>query len=143
MTCFWDGILSQLVTQDFELFKQKRRPRTTHDIFSYLKQHNIKTRDILWNDENITDDQIDENYQAISQYAFSDDGYYCSTFEPFLFLVSELFKVNIVHDTCQSIITYKCSSPRRTLHFISNKSHFWSTNEKQHKKKFKNKRNKK
>ena len=143
MTCFWDGIIGQLENQDYELFKHKKIPRTPHELYSFLKQRNIKTSDVTWNDEEITSNQIDENYKAISQYVFSYDGYNCSTFEPFLFLISELFRVNIIHDTYQSVITYKCSNPRRVLHFSSNKTHFWQPNKHRQNKVRKNKRNKK
>ena len=143
MTCFWNGILGQLSSDDYELFKQKKIPKTPHELCSYLKQHNIKTINIMWNDEDITNNQVNENFEAISQYVFSDDGYFCSTFDPFLFLISELFKVNIVHDTCHAMITYKCQNSRKVFYFASNKGHFWQTNKQPHRIKNNKKRNKK
>lgn len=142
MTCFWDGILYHLTTDDYKKFKF-RKPSTARELCSYLKHHNRRTPSVMWNNESLMDKQMDENFEAISQHTFSNDGYDCSISDPFLFLVSELFKVNIVHDTCCSLIRYDCENSIRVLHFVSNKHHFWHSNGKQYNKKHKkNKKNK-
>jgi len=53
------------------------------------------------------------------------NGYNCSICDPFLFLVAEIFKVNITHKYLNTIVHYcHIKKPERTLYFTSNTGHF-------------------
>ncbi len=125
MTCFWDGILSKLTDDDFKNLKTKKPNNTNFVVL--LKNNNTKeTKDIKWNGETLTDNQIKENYEHIKDFDEKSikKGYLCSTCDPFLILVCKLFNVNIYHNYCGNLMKYEIANPNRTLQFKSNKGHF-------------------
>lgn len=71
MSCFWQGILSSLTKKDR----------------SFFKLLNTQTQGVMWNQEDLSDQQILENYQPIKDYDCQaiNDGYDCSCAEPFYF----------------------------------------------------------
>jgi len=75
MTCFWDGLLANLKPKDFARIGVKKKPRKAQDFAAILKERNTKTTSVSWQGER----------------------YDCSSFDPFLFLVAELFEVSIIH----------------------------------------------
>tara|TARA_B100000401_G_C52803978_1_gene720140 strand:- start:98 stop:391 length:294 start_codon:yes stop_codon:yes gene_type:complete len=96
MTCFWDGILNTLTNDDFEKF-------------------NKKTRNVIWNNEKFSKKQLDENFTHIKDFDYKSirNGYDCSTYDPFLILICELFKVNINHDYIGNMIKYKNTNSKK------------------------------
>lgn len=125
MTCFWDGILHHLKDEDFQRVFQINKP-SNKNFVKILKTNLRKTKDIIWNGETLTNKQLEENYEHIKDFNVDSihGGYLCSTCEPFLFLVCELFKMNINHNYCGHMMSYKVTSPIRTLNFKSNSGHF-------------------
>lgn len=125
MTCFWDGILHHLRDEDFQRVFQINKP-SNKNFVKILKTNLRKTKDIIWNGETLTNKQLEENYEHIKDFNVDSihGGYLCSTCEPFLFLVCELFKMNINHNYCGHMMSYKVTSPIRTLNFKSNSGHF-------------------
>jgi hypothetical protein len=124
MTCFWDGILKQMTPQDF-LPYHITKPNH-HDFVLFLQKHNVKTNLIEWNNTRLTDQQMNENFTHIKDFQVKSihKGYFCSTFEPFLFLICQLFKVNIDHCYCGNVMKYRHPNGIRLLNFKSNKHHF-------------------
>ena len=125
MTCFWDGILHHLKDEDFQRVFQINKP-TNKNFVKILKSNLRKTKNIIWNGETLTDKQLEENYEHIKDFNADSihGGYLCSTCEPFLFLVCELFKMNINHNYCGHMMSYKVNNSIRTLNFKSNSGHF-------------------
>lgn len=124
MTCFWDSILKTLNNRDFLLFKT---PKMQNQRFvEFLKHFNIRTHEIRWNGELLTKKQLDENFEHIKEFDPNTirNGYDCSIFDPFLFLVCKLFKVSIEHDYLGNIMKYQHPDPNKILHFASNRGHF-------------------
>ena len=124
MTCFWDGILKRLSNEDFKKFNINK-PRNK-DFVVFLKNHNTKTTNVKWNNEKLTEKQLEENFTHIKDFNVKSigGGYLCSTCEPFLFLVSHLFNVNINHNYCGHVMKYRINDKNRILNFKSNKGHF-------------------
>jgi hypothetical protein len=124
MTCFWDGILKRLSNEDFKKFNINK-PRNK-DFVVFLKNHNTKTTNVKWNNEKLTEKQLEENFTHIKDFNINSigGGYLCSTCEPFLFLVSHLFNVNINHNYCGHVMKYRINDTNRILNFKSNKGHF-------------------
>ena len=125
MTCFWDGILHHLKEEDFQRVFQISKPN--NKIFVKLLKDNLrKTKNIKWNGESLTDQQLKENFAHIKDFDENSiqGGYLCSTCDPFLFLVSELFNVNINHNYCGYLMKYTNTQPIKTLNFKSNRGHF-------------------
>lgn len=120
MTCFWVGILSSLSLETTNTYI------TT--FIKYLKQHNKKTNIILWNDQFLSDKELDENFQAISNLNENDihNGYLCSTFEPVLFLVADLFNTCIHHNYNGNNIIYLNPDYKNIIkYYQSDQGHFW------------------
>ena len=124
MTCFWDGILNRLTHEDFKQFNIQK-PKNKEFVL-FLKSRNKQTRNVSWNDESLTKKQLEENFTHVKDFDVNTikGGYFCSTFEPFLFLVSQLFQVNINHNYCGHMIQYRINEEDRILQFTSNKGHF-------------------
>lgn len=125
MTCFWDGIISSLDINDYKKIGIDKKP-SPRDFVINLKKHNIKTSNVLWCNNKITDKQLGENYEAINNYDIKtiNKGYFCSTFDPFLFLISEIFKLNIQHCYLKNTINYKNINNIKNIKYKSNKNHF-------------------
>tara|TARA_B100000401_G_scaffold223105_1_gene150951 strand:- start:2741 stop:3124 length:384 start_codon:yes stop_codon:yes gene_type:complete len=127
MTCFWDGILNTLTNEDFEKFKFKKMPNSEFVLF--LKKFNKKTENVNWNNEKFSDRQLDENFTHIKDFDYQSirNGYDCSTCDPFLILICELFCVSIVHNYIGNKLYYNHSNPKRVLNFGSNSGHFYNS----------------
>jgi len=127
MTCFWDGILSSLTRENFAQY-QVPRPANYLNLIRFLKSQNTATNEsnIKWNNQLISKQSHNENYNAIKEYdeKTATNGYLCSTCEPFLILVCHLFHVNIDHVYCGNTMTYRINNAKHTLKYKSNRGHF-------------------
>lgn len=112
MSCFWNALLNAIYSNQLtdmrKLYKLKKKKMKPVELVLFLKSHNRKTKNVLWQNELLTDKQLNENMNAIKSYNCKtvQNGYFCSVFEPFLFLFSELFNVNIKHKYINNIIEY-------------------------------------
>jgi hypothetical protein len=95
MTCVWNALLlgipkdlygGENITQPIELVE-------------YLKKHNCQTIHVKINGSLLSDKRMTENFEAISSFNSSSiyKGYLCAFEDPFLFLVCQIFKLNIRH----------------------------------------------
>ena len=73
-----------------------------------------------------TQQQLEENYQHIKDFNVKSisAGYLCSTCDPFLLLICELFKVNINHNYCGYKMKYRINNAVKTLNFKSDRGNF-------------------
>lgn len=126
MTCFWDGIMSALNTDDFKGMC-KSSFANQKEFVTWIKEHNELTNSVKWNGTPLKDKEYEDNYIHIDNFDPTSiyNGYDCSTSEPFLYLVASLFRVNIIHDYNGILINYTVPTPTRTLRFKSDTRHFW------------------
>jgi hypothetical protein len=130
MTCFWKGILKGLHRDDFEYvtkMKNCRKP-TIKEFIIFLKNSNLMTKNIDWNNSKLSNMELQENMHAIKTFNINsiNNGYACSTCDPFLLLISEIFCVNINHYYLNRIMKYENKKrPRKIITFRSNYGHFW------------------
>ena len=106
MSCFWDSLIQSISNEDkTNFFNNNLNP---NDFAKTLKKKNTLTLNVTWNNENLTTQFLDENKQAIDSYDTNTiyNGYYCSTCEPFLFLLSELLNIEIQHNYNNNLIYY-------------------------------------
>lgn len=124
MTCVWDGIATALTTI---CGVPRHAPGS---LVTYLQQNNIKTCNVTWNGEMLSPQQLNENHEAIKNIDIRsiNNGYLTSSCEPVLFLVSQLWKVDIYVNFNSNHQVYKYTgivdSPIKTLRFAANASHF-------------------
>lgn len=132
MSCVWRGILEGL------LLNKLVPPNMMIDKFvEHIKGNNKRVQCISWNDTIIKEKEAEENFQRIEEVSRINKGYDCSTSDPLLFLVCDLYQINIIHSFCGIKIYYRqtINEPKTTLCFASNAGHFWFD-----KKKYQNKK---
>lgn len=129
MTCFWKGLMQCLNKNDFNLI-QSVKPKKEIDFVKVLKKKNKITENVTWQNEILSEKFKQECFQCIQTFDINSiyNGYLCSTCDPFLILVSELFCVNINHSYCGHTILYKNKKSSRIFYVSSNKNHFKKIN---------------
>ena len=135
MTCFWNSIISKLTNEDFYLLTGNKSKLNPQDFVNLLKKKNTICENILVNDKILSKISLEEQFEWIKDYNTSgiSNGHLTGTCDPFLILISDLFKVDIHHHYSgslkgykfHSIITYKNPLSIKTLYFQSNPSHFY------------------
>ncbi len=102
MSCVWKGLIKKL--------NLHYKPLT---LYNLIKKNNIKTHNVHHNGLKPSEQQLEENYNRIEKLNHDEvlDGYYCSSFDPLLFLVCELYRVTIMHkyNNVMCIYEYKKS----------------------------------
>jgi len=125
MTCFWDGIMRSLNQNDFELINEKKT--NNFEFIKMLKRRKIPMTNVLWENQNLSDNEIKEHLSAIDEYDINGipGGHLTSSCDSFLLLICELFKVNIEHMYMIHTIKYtNTKEVRETLYYSSNDKHF-------------------
>jgi hypothetical protein len=144
MTCVWIGILSRLSIQEINKclypYNNLNRKPSEKEFVALLKTNNKPTVDVLWNGLEISEKMLHENLEWIRDYNIDNiyQGHDCSSADPFLMLISQLFCVDIHHNYNNSLsprdihnnggfiqYTNKNNVSGMILSFISDKGHFW------------------
>lgn len=134
MTCFWNGLLSRLSIRDINKclnvnLGDKPDPKT---FVNLLKTNITYTPDVKcgeYGDITLSRKALEENFEWISNY--NADGVYnghdCSTCDPFLLLISQLFTIDIFHNYNKSFIKYvnTKNTSGQILVLSSDKGHLW------------------
>ena len=125
MTCVWKGILDCLKKKDFNKFKLDRKPKEL-EFVKLLKFKNRLCNSIICQETPLSKQFLDECFEAVKCFNEHSiySGYYCSTCDPFIILVSELFNINIIHLYCGNIIHYKNKNAMGTIRVKSDRGHF-------------------
>lgn len=126
MTCFWDGILRGIPLDNFRKIDNNVQQLNPTSLVIFLKRHNRMTS-ILWQGSKLTERERYENYMHIKNFDVRSisSGYLCSTCDPFLCLISDLFNINIDHIYLSSVIKYTNPNASKKVVFKSNRGHFW------------------
>lgn len=132
MTCFWNGILKSLDDNEIKSVLGVNRKPQPQEFVRLLKNKAVLTRDVKWNGNKLTNKEMNENLLRIKELNENSIGscYDCSSCDPFLLLISQLFKVDIVHNFLQTPIKYTYvgnSKNQKTKKYFSNRGHFWCT----------------
>lgn len=117
MACFWKGLIKAL-----------NLSTNPTQFVNLLQKNAIKTPNITWNGNKLSNKELEENLEWVKSFN-SDrtyDGYFCSTCDPFLLLVCELYGVNIDHQYDGHLIKYRnLKNNLQILKFGSTRSHFY------------------
>lgn len=121
MSCVWTTLIEVLKDPRFN------SPR---ELLKYVKENNIDTIHVEWNNQQFTANQLRENKEWITNINISvlDQGYLCSACDPLLVLVSELFSTDITHNYNGTSCVYtNTNNPDKKIVTIgSNTSHCWA-----------------
>ena len=108
MSCFWDSLINKLNKEDISSILQinEYSPKA---FSNGLKNENKKVKNVLWNGNELSSNEKQENFDHIKEYDIQSvkNGYLCSTCDPFLLLLCELFTIEIIHHYNGVIINYK------------------------------------
>jgi hypothetical protein len=117
MSCFWDSLLAGLNSINNKF-------NSPIDLVRYIKANNKETIDVHINSK-LSKQRLEENLEAIVNYNENsiNDGYLCSSEDPFLFLVSQLFQLNIYFNFNGNLINYKNISAKYNLYLVSSATH--------------------
>lgn len=92
-----------------------------------IKKYNKHTGDILWNGEELTKTQLQENYERIRCIKDYNNGYDCSACDPLLLLVCQLYDTSIEHNFNGTEIKYTNKKfPGKIIYIDSNKNHMFN-----------------
>ena len=133
MSCFWDTLIKKINTNDIKTILKITNidPKTFSNA---LKNENIKTNNVLWKGgdvsekQSLSEKQKTENFDHIKEYDINTikNGYLCSTFDPFLILICELFNIDIHHKYNGHMIIYEYKDESKYQIYIENNSgHMW------------------
>ncbi|MBL4898247.1 MAG: hypothetical protein JKX76_01240 [Colwellia sp.] len=156
----------KMITRQIPIVTKKGPIKTPYDLAEFCKNNNIRVSNVDWANmgqikdptrlrpgvtptktfeiviepDKISQKQIEENYQAVQSYSPTEvnNGYFCSTCDPFLFLVCKLFNVSITHKYLTNTMYYINNQTTegifsnnslkiqktKTLTFTSNRGHF-------------------
>lgn len=132
MTCFWDGILSQLNHRERGAVGD-----TPMALKQYLRDNNMPSTRCMWQGRIRTPQEIQEAYVWIREDTMPVySGHDTSTCDPYLCLLVEILGVDVIHIYMGAQIRYSFARSRsrttpRTLYFASDSGHFWGIPNKQ------------
>jgi hypothetical protein len=129
MTCFWRGLIRQLTVDDFNrAFKIKHKP-DYKEFVKLLIRFNTKPINVKHNGVALSEQQIDEALQHIATLDVKKlgKGYLCSSCDPVIMLVAQLFTLSINHDYNGFVQKYTVDGTVtvRELNLCSNVSHMF------------------
>lgn len=116
MTCVWNGLINALSLN----MKAK-------DLLKHVQENNIKTSDITWNGEVLTEKNYTENIEWIKCIKETEiyHGYDCSTCDPLLFLIAQIYNVSIHHNYNGIMIKYiNKKYADKVINVMSTRGHF-------------------
>jgi len=125
MSCFWDTLINKINKNDIHNVLKIDNINPTNFAKELIKKNKL-VNTILVNNKETTKNQQKENYEHIKDYDIStiNDGYNCSTFDPFLILISDLFSITINNNYDNNLIIYKpIAHSRYIIELKNNKSH--------------------
>ena len=142
MSCFWDTLFRNInheprsvfvidyyAKKEYDLIDYyKKIPKNIQELCLLFKEKNKLTKHVICNGEQITEKQMKENYEHIKNYDTKtmNSGYLCSTFDPFLFLTSELFEVKVINNYMTFQIVYENRNKNNYEIIVNNNdSHMW------------------
>lgn len=141
MTCFWQGLVSSLgsarINATFVVKGKHRKTMCPRKFVQLLKSKNQLCDHVTWNGEPLHQQFKKESYEAVQCLNFDSlkaAGYLCSTCDPVLILVCEVFHCTIEHCYNGKWIRYQYNvlntvpNTEKVCSIIvySNKDHFWS-----------------
>lgn len=125
MSCFWKSILKNLDINDFKKLKIYHKPKCK-DFIVFLKNNIIKITNVKWNGESLSEQFINDAMQHVKNFDVKqiNKGYECSSCDPVLILISELFTINVSHTfNNHTIINYTNENAMKTIYLFDNGKH--------------------
>ena len=126
MTCFWKGFMNCLSDTDVQFSRGlSRLPQHEHEFVHFLQKNNIRANDVSWQHQPVSSRLQEESFQAVKALESNTigEGYWCSTCDPFILLISQLFQIDVHHRFCGHLVVYSVPHPRKTIYVTSDRGH--------------------
>lgn len=128
MTCFWTGVVSALLPEDFERLGLTTTP-TLPTFIQKLKEiaAAADTFELKWQGTYLTASEIQEQKEAIRDYNIDGigNGHWTSSCDPFLCLLTHVLEIQIDFRYMNNLIVFESTKPiRKRLQFAASESHF-------------------
>ena len=127
MSCYWNTLIKNIKHNDIKNILNIKNINPFR-FAKELKNKNKLINTILVNNNKIKEQQQKENFDHIKEYnpKTVNNGYLCSTCDPFLILIANLFSITIINNYIGNIITYKpISYSRYTITIKNDNGHMW------------------
>lgn len=121
MSCFWDSLINKIRLNDLKYILNTSNINPLI-LATKLKEKNLIVKNIIVNKKKITINQQKENFKHIENYNVDtiNDGYDCSTFDPFLILICKLLSITINNQYDNNLIIYEPYVYSRYTIFLKN-----------------------
>ena len=122
MSCSWDSIISTLDDEDLNILGLTSRP-LPDEMIQILSKLNKKTTNVKWQNIIPHENDLERNFNEIYYIKSLDktSTYYCSDFDPVIFLLSEILHIDICisssHNYIDKKTCYTNSNPRKTVYY--------------------------
>ena len=126
MTCFWDGIMASLGDDDKKTLNIC--DGSIYSLIDSLKNKNCMTMGLKWQTEQLSDMELKQNMAHVDAYEKTDaqNGYLCSTCDPFLALLCHLLQKAIELQYCGVKVLFEPANTWLcTYKYVCNTHHFW------------------
>lgn len=128
MSCIWEGLIKALRLKKIKTIDKQNVLITPNILLNILQKENRDTPDMRWNGQILNEQLQNDNMQHISSLDHdTKNGYLCSTCDPLLLLIGQIYNVSIEHKYINTIIFYENITSNKKICVKSNKSHFWVT----------------
>lgn len=132
MTCFWNGIISRLNKNDYDILGiQPIKKRNIQDIKNFIQRLKILSEtnqyNIKWQNQQLTKSEIIDIKTFIKEYDINQiqRGHWTSSCDPFLCLITDLLKCKIIFNYCNNQIIFEyMNNPSKEIKFTGSRSHF-------------------
>lgn len=134
MTCVPDGIIQSLNSDDFIKINLSKNINAV-TFMEKIKEHNRLTSHVKVQNKALTEQEMNENMERIKEIntANLNNGYLCSSHEPLLILICELFEVDIKMNFNGSTVLYQNSNKtRKVINYMCSRSHFMYVDKNKH-----------
>ena len=121
MSCFWDALIKHIKNEDLKIILQEQKISPINIVKSLINKNKI-INTVKINNLELTEKQKTENLDHVKNYNIDtiNNGYFCSTCDPFLILISDLLSITINNNYNQNIIEYKPIYLSRYTIFLKN-----------------------
>ena len=125
MSCFWDALIKHIKNEDLKIILREQKITPLNLVNSLITKNKI-VNTIKINNLELSEKQKKENFDHIKDFDLNtiNDGYFCSTCDPFLILISDLLSININNNYNNNLIEYKpIYHSRYTIYLKNTNSH--------------------
>ena len=122
MTCFWDGLMKGLGPIMGQRRAREQLIQDCRKVRSFGDVRVLENNRLIPISKRMTQEFID--HMAELKINQIQNGYWCSTCDPFLAAVSQIYRIDIVHKYLGTTLLYNNVKAKKRMIVSSNRGHF-------------------